>query len=213
MTMASTISEKLFEGDLPEGKGPDSCILTAGAELVVVQSLASLKGDTQHTLLDQELRSSDQVPHRSQYVFDQTPISLSVENDGEEEEEEPQLRWRSKDVSPATRTNSAEERNKKGKGKLIKAHLKGEKKRYGMRSVTQKVLGSAMEANATQTERIRKKRQEGSLTVEPTSTSVPIDDSETQYKDIVRTMAKRKREAGEERVKSKGTQKKGKKIS
>ncbi|KAG5604560.1 hypothetical protein H5410_026052 [Solanum commersonii] len=56
----STISERLFEGHLLEGKGPDSCILTVGAELVVVQSLASLRGDTQSTLLDQKLRSPDQ---------------------------------------------------------------------------------------------------------------------------------------------------------
>ncbi|KAH0705918.1 hypothetical protein KY289_010994 [Solanum tuberosum] len=46
MVVLSTISKKLFEGDLPEGKGPDSCILTARAELVIVQSLASLRGDT-----------------------------------------------------------------------------------------------------------------------------------------------------------------------
>ncbi|KAH0766011.1 hypothetical protein KY285_001882 [Solanum tuberosum] len=178
MVVSSTISERLFEGDLPEGRGPDSCLLTTGAELVVVQSLASLRRDTQPTLLDQELRSPDQVSHESQPVFDQTPISLGVEDD-EEEEEEPQLRWRSKDVSPATRTDSAEERKRKGKGKLAKTHLKGEKKRYGTRSVTQKVLGSAMETNVAQIERIRKIRQVGSLTVEPISTSVPVDDSET----------------------------------
>ncbi|KAG5581448.1 hypothetical protein H5410_052075 [Solanum commersonii] len=72
MALSSTISEKLFEGDLLEGKGLDSCILTAGAELVDVQSLASLRGDTQPTLLDQELRSPDQVPHKSEPIFDQT---------------------------------------------------------------------------------------------------------------------------------------------
>ncbi|KAH0686205.1 hypothetical protein KY289_016970 [Solanum tuberosum] len=52
LAVSSTIFERLFEGDLPEGKGPDSCILTAGAKLVFVQSLASLRGDTQPTLLD-----------------------------------------------------------------------------------------------------------------------------------------------------------------
>uniref|UniRef100_M0ZPZ6 Transferase, transferring glycosyl groups n=1 Tax=Solanum tuberosum TaxID=4113 RepID=M0ZPZ6_SOLTU len=92
----------------------------------------------------------------------------------------------SKDISPATRADRAEDRKRKGKGKLIKAHLKGENKRYGTRSVTQKVLGSAMEANAAQTERIRKRRQEGSLTVESSSTHVPIDDNETQSEDIIR---------------------------
>ncbi|KAG5575633.1 hypothetical protein H5410_055767 [Solanum commersonii] len=229
MDVSPTIFERLFEGDLPERKGPESCILTAGAKLVVVQSLASLRGDTQPTLLDQELRSPDQVPHRIQLVFDQTLISLGVEN-YEEEEEELQLRWRSrgvrgtnssqirgdeletakmlpKHVSPATCGDNAEARKRKGKGKLIKAHLKGEKKRYGTRSVTQKVLGSAMEANAAHTEIIRKRRQEGSLAVEPTYTIMHVDDSETQSEDIVRAVAKQKREAEEERVKSKGTQK------
>ncbi|KAH0729399.1 hypothetical protein KY289_000587 [Solanum tuberosum] len=59
MAISSTMSERLFEGDLPEGKGPKSCILVVGAELVAVQSLASLRGDSQPTLLEHELRSLD----------------------------------------------------------------------------------------------------------------------------------------------------------
>jgi len=118
-----------------------------------------------------------------------------------------------KDVSPATRTDSAEERKRKGKGKLVKTHLNGENKRYGTRSVTQKVLGSVMEANVAQTERIRKIRQKGSLTVESISILMPVDDSETQSNDIVRAMAKQKIEAEEERVKLKGTQKRSRKSS
>ncbi|KAH0636571.1 hypothetical protein KY290_036993 [Solanum tuberosum] len=43
--VSSTMSVRLFDGDLPEGKGLESNILAAAAELVVVQSLASLRGD------------------------------------------------------------------------------------------------------------------------------------------------------------------------
>ncbi|KAG5621646.1 hypothetical protein H5410_006864 [Solanum commersonii] len=92
MVVSSAIPEKLFEADLPKGKGPDSCILTAGAELVDVQSLALLKGDTQPTLLEQELRSPDQVSHRSEPIFNQTPKSLNIGSDKEEKEETP-LNW------------------------------------------------------------------------------------------------------------------------
>ncbi|TMX01225.1 hypothetical protein EJD97_024872 [Solanum chilense] len=42
-----------------------------------------------------------------------------------------------------------EERKRKGKGKLFKTHSKGEKKRYGTRSVAQMVLGIVMEPNAS----------------------------------------------------------------
>ncbi|KAG5584669.1 hypothetical protein H5410_045103 [Solanum commersonii] len=52
MAVSSTMSERLFEGDLPEGTGPASYILTVGAELVAVQSLASLRGDVQTNLID-----------------------------------------------------------------------------------------------------------------------------------------------------------------
>ncbi|KAH0713343.1 hypothetical protein KY290_008900 [Solanum tuberosum] len=48
----STMSERLFEGDLPEGKGTESIILAAAEELVAVQSLASLRGNIQPTLLE-----------------------------------------------------------------------------------------------------------------------------------------------------------------
>lgn len=65
-----------------------------------------------------------------------------------------------------------------------------------------------MEANSAHTERIKRRRQEGSLAIEPTSPSVTIDDNETQYEDIVRVLEKRKSYVGNERVKLKGTQKK-----
>lgn len=70
-----------------------------------------------------------------------------------------------------------------------------------------------MEGNAAQTERIRKMRQKGLLAVEPTSTHVPIEDSETQSEDITRYVAKRKRDAEEENVISKRTQKRVRKSS
>lgn len=56
--VSSTMSKRLFDEDLP-GKGPESNILAAAAELVAVQSLASLRRDAQPTLLEQELRSPE----------------------------------------------------------------------------------------------------------------------------------------------------------
>ncbi|XP_049394598.1 uncharacterized protein LOC125858857 [Solanum stenotomum] len=55
LAVSFTISERLFEGDLSEGKGLESCILAAGTELVAVQSLASLRGEIEPTLLEHEL--------------------------------------------------------------------------------------------------------------------------------------------------------------
>lgn len=36
MVVSSSMSERLFEGDLHEGKGTESCILTVGAKLVAI---------------------------------------------------------------------------------------------------------------------------------------------------------------------------------
>ncbi|KAG5612423.1 hypothetical protein H5410_023704 [Solanum commersonii] len=193
MAVSLTMLERLFEGDLPEETSPVSCILNVGAELVAVQSLASLRGVDQLTLIDQEMRSPDQVPYRSDLVFDQTPMGTDFE-DNEEEEEEPQLRWRQRgmrgvkstqvdgsrqetpdiadrETSPVCRADSGEERQRKGKGKLVKAH--------GTRK--------------------------------PTSTPVNADDSDTQSENIIRYVIKCKREAEEERVNSKKSHKRAKK--
>ncbi|KAH0641811.1 hypothetical protein KY290_033432 [Solanum tuberosum] len=149
MVVSSNIFEKLFEGDLPEGTGSDSCILTAGAELVVVQSLASLRENTQPTLLDQELRSPDQVPHRSEPIFDHTQKSLDVGSDKEEEEEEEEipLKWNSRGMQGGNKSQEnvpeletvkgipsiaivdesakqEKKRQRKGKGKLVLTHPK-----------------------------------------------------------------------------------------
>lgn len=65
MAISATISEKHFEGDLPEGKGLESYILTAGEELVAIQSLALLREKSQPTLLSDKFRSPDQIPRNS----------------------------------------------------------------------------------------------------------------------------------------------------
>jgi len=64
---------------------------------VAVQSLASLRGDIQPTLLEQELRSPEQVLHSAQPVFNQTPKSFDVDSEEEEEEDTP-LVWHKKRV-------------------------------------------------------------------------------------------------------------------
>ncbi|KAH0765343.1 hypothetical protein KY285_001214 [Solanum tuberosum] len=100
LEVSSTISERVFEGDLPEGKGPESCILNAGAELVVVQSLASLRGDVLPTSLEYELVSPNQVPSRNEPISDQTPKSFDVGSDKEEEDKIP-LKWLSRGMRGA----------------------------------------------------------------------------------------------------------------
>ncbi|KAH0633570.1 hypothetical protein KY284_036356 [Solanum tuberosum] len=90
--MSSTMYERLFEGDLLEGKGMKSNILATAEELVVVQSLASPRRDTQPTLLEQECRSPERVHHSVQLVFDQTLETIGFTSE-EEDEEEPPLVW------------------------------------------------------------------------------------------------------------------------
>ncbi|KAH0776230.1 hypothetical protein KY290_007641 [Solanum tuberosum] len=165
----STMSERLFDGDLPEGKGPESNILATGAKLVVVQSLASLRGDVQPTLLEQKLRSPEQVPHSVQPMFDQTPRSFDVENDNKKgvrganilKVDVPDLET-VKSAPEAVLTHEptefVKERKRKRKGKMVESHSKGDKKRYGTRSEMQKVIGSAIAANVILTERARKRR-------------------------------------------------------
>ncbi|KAH0725065.1 hypothetical protein KY284_000930 [Solanum tuberosum] len=83
--VSSTMSERLFEGDLPKGKGMESNLLAAAEELVVVQSLASFKRNIQPTLLEQECRSPKQVPHGVQPVYDKTPETMGVTSEEEDE--------------------------------------------------------------------------------------------------------------------------------
>ncbi|KAH0732764.1 hypothetical protein KY285_003610 [Solanum tuberosum] len=220
--LSSTMSERLFNGDLPQGKGPESNILTAGEELVDLKSLASLRGDVQPTLLEQELRSMEQVPHSVLPVFNQTPRLFDVESDKEEEEEVP-LKWSRKGVRGANTlivgvpdletvkstpevvltdepAEFANERKIKGKEKLVESNSKKDKKRYGTKSEMQKDMGSAIAVNVIQTERIRKRRWEGHLPEEPTSTPLLVGTSDIESDDITAYVTKRRKEVEAERV-------------
>lgn len=60
-----------------------------------------------------------------------------------------------------TRADSDAERKRKGKGKSIKSTMKEGRQQYDTPSVTQKVLGSAMLANAVQTQKKTAKNSRG----------------------------------------------------
>ncbi|KAG5605783.1 hypothetical protein H5410_027275 [Solanum commersonii] len=181
--------------DLPEGKNTKSNILAAAEELVVVQSLTSLKKDTQPTLLEQECKSQDLVPHSVQPVFDQTPITMGV-NSEEKDKEEILIVWSRKgveglitEVAPETTledepTESQRKRKKKikRKGKMVESSNKGDKRRYATKGVVQKQR------------RILRVRTE-----EPTSLQQEIGSSDTESDDIVREVVKRNKEGEEER--------------
>ncbi|KAG5616007.1 hypothetical protein H5410_015831 [Solanum commersonii] len=188
LAVSFTISERLFEGDLSEGKNINwsSCI----------KSLTEVNLCLTKPLDPSVLRMMRKRGIRGRIKMEKQRCARSKYSQISAHELET-IKGAPEDASTTKRAGSTEERKRKGKGKLIKAHLKGENKR--------KVLGSVMEANATQTERIRTKRQKGLLVVEPISTHVPVEDSE----DITRYVAKRKRDAEEESLKSKGTQKRG----
>ncbi|KAH0639108.1 hypothetical protein KY290_036402 [Solanum tuberosum] len=226
--VSSTMSEQLFEGDLPEGKGTKSNILTTAEELVVVQILASLRGDIQPTLLDQELRSPEHVPHSTQTVFDQTPKSFDVDTKEEEEEETPMV-WRIKGVQGENAVNlkvsdpeaivvvfeaklddepteSKRKRKRKGKGKMVDSQNKGGiKRRYVTRGETQKLMGDALAENKEQTERNWRQKMKGHVPDEElTSTPLHVGSCKMEFDDIVKAMARRKEEVEVERVKAKG---------
>ncbi|KAG5572141.1 hypothetical protein H5410_061907 [Solanum commersonii] len=177
--VSSTMSERFFEGDLPEGRGPESNILAVGAELVATQSLTLLRGN--------------------------------------EEEEKPPLRWNRigvrgsntltvgiPNLETANNTHESEkERQRNGKGNMVVSRSKGDKKRYGTRSETQKLMGSAIAASRVQTERARKRRRKVHEPKKPTSTHLPIMSSDTESNRI--------KEGEEKRVESKELQKAAKK--
>ncbi|KAG5579388.1 hypothetical protein H5410_050015 [Solanum commersonii] len=94
--MKSTL-EKPFKDLEIVSKVVSSTMSERTEELVAVQSLASLRGDMQPTLLEQELRSPEQVPHSVQPVFDQNSKSFDVDSE-EEKEEDTLLVWRKKRV-------------------------------------------------------------------------------------------------------------------
>ncbi|KAG5585395.1 hypothetical protein H5410_045829 [Solanum commersonii] len=160
--VSSTMSKRLFEGDLPEGKGTKSNILTTAEELV--------------------------VPYSTQTVFDQNRKLFDVDTE-EEEKEETHLVWRRKGVRGAnvvnltvsdpetivvmseaklddepTKSKRKRKRKGKGKGKMVDSQNKGGRKR---RYVTR---GSC----------------------------------EMEFDDIVKAVARRKKEVEVECVKAKG---------
>lgn len=68
-------------------------------------------------------------------------------------------------------------------------------------------MGSAIAASKAQTKRNRKMRREGLEPEQPASAPLSIENSETESEDAAKYVAKRRREAQEERVKSKGNKK------
>ncbi|KAH0729730.1 hypothetical protein KY290_000858 [Solanum tuberosum] len=142
--VSSTMYERLFEGDLPKGKGMESNLLAATEE-VVVQSLASLKRDIQPTLLEQECRSPKQVPHGVQPVYDKTPETMGVTSEEEDEEETP-LVWSRKRVQSAN-ASTVDIRD------------------FGVTGV---VLETRLENEPTQLESRRKRKGKGKMVESPT---------------------------------------------
>ncbi|KAG5581447.1 hypothetical protein H5410_052074 [Solanum commersonii] len=96
--------------------------------------------------------------------------------------------------------------------RLVLTHPKGDKRKYVTRSETQKVMGSTIAKSKAQTERNRKRRREGVEPEQPASAPLSNEDSEIKSEDAAKYMAKRRRKAEEERVKSKEDKKWGKKL-
>ncbi|KAH0633618.1 hypothetical protein KY284_036404 [Solanum tuberosum] len=124
--VSSIMSERLFEGDFPEGRGPESSILAAGAELVAIQSLASLRSDVQPTLLEQELRSPEKRVRGANILTVGVPDLETVKIAYEA-------------ILIDEPAECAKKRKRKGKGKLVESYSKWDKKRYGTRSEMQKL--------------------------------------------------------------------------
>ncbi|KAG5594699.1 hypothetical protein H5410_035931 [Solanum commersonii] len=197
--MSSTMFERLFDGDFPEGKGHESNILAMAIELVVVQSLASLRGDVQPTLLEQDEKDEEEeVPFvwRRKGVRGADALTVGVP-DQEAVKDVPDTKFNNE---PA---ESERERERKRKRKMVESHTKGDKKRYTTRGEMQKMMRSAKAANEIQMERTRKRRRKGHLLEEPTSTPLLVGSSETKLDDIDVVVAKGRKEEEIERVKSK----------
>ncbi|KAG5585034.1 hypothetical protein H5410_045468 [Solanum commersonii] len=90
--VSSVMSERLFNGDLPEGKRTKSNILAAEVEWVV-QSLTTLKGVIHPPFSEVECKSPDPVLNKSEPLFEKTPKIESqidlVQEEVEEDEEAP----------------------------------------------------------------------------------------------------------------------------
>ncbi|KAH0776382.1 hypothetical protein KY290_007793 [Solanum tuberosum] len=75
---------------------------------------------------------------------------------------------------------------RKGKGKLVLSHSKGDKRKYVTRSKAQKVMGSVITASKAHTKRTRKRRREGLKPELPASTPLSIENSETEFEDAAK---------------------------
>ncbi|KAG5579823.1 hypothetical protein H5410_050450 [Solanum commersonii] len=184
--VSSTMSERLFERDLPKGKGPESNILAAVEKLeeeeeetFLVWRRKRVRGANTLTIVVPDLEAVD-VVHETK--LDNEP------------------------------TRSERERKIKGKGEMVESYTKGDKKKYATRGAVQKIMGSVIAANQIQIEKIRKIRRDGHVPKEPTSTPLHIGSSETDSDDIIRLVFKRKKEAEIEWVRAKGGHKSVKKA-
>ncbi|KAG5609901.1 hypothetical protein H5410_021182 [Solanum commersonii] len=72
-------------------------------------------------------------------------------------------------------------------------------------------MGSAIAVNKAHTERSRKRKREGLKPEQPASTPLSIENSEIESEEAVKYVAKRRRKAEEEGIKTKVNQKGGKK--
>ncbi|KAG5631598.1 hypothetical protein H5410_003315 [Solanum commersonii] len=192
-------------------------VVSRGVSSTMSERLTSLRGVVQLTFSEPDNKSEEQVPLSLEPIFDQTPKSFDVGN--EEEEEEHPTRWHKIGIRGANTLTvgiidlemtintrevdhivesikSKKERQRKGKGKMVVSHSKEDKRRYGTRSETQKVLGSAIAVRRIQTEMARKRRRAGHEPKKRTSTPLPIGSSDTESENVE-----------EQRVKSKEMQK------
>ncbi|KAH0722334.1 hypothetical protein KY290_005014 [Solanum tuberosum] len=119
--VSSTMSDRIFDGDLPKGKETEPNILLAAEELVV-QSLASLRRVIQSPFLEGECRSLEQVPQWVQPVFDKTPKPVGVTSEADDEEELI-LHLR---LEVLMNLLNLTRKERKGKGKVVESKMRGE---------------------------------------------------------------------------------------
>ncbi|KAH0702584.1 hypothetical protein KY290_017899 [Solanum tuberosum] len=202
-------------------------ILAVVEELVVVQSVASLRRDTQPTLLEQKCRSPEQIPHGVQPMYDKTLETMKVNNE-EADDEETLLVWSRKrvrganvspvdipdlgatEVVPETRienkpTESERKQKKEREGENGGISNQRRKKeicnKRGGTKITWRCSGGKQ---GIYREKSKTKKAFRVPTEEPTSVPQNIGSSETKSEDIVRAVVKRKKQAEKEQVKAKG---------
>ncbi|KAH0737607.1 hypothetical protein KY290_036312 [Solanum tuberosum] len=189
------MSERLFDGDLPEEKGTESNILATGEESVV-QSLTTLKGDMHHPFSEVECKSPDPVLNSR---GENTPKEVNVEREISGVDKVVQVL--------EVPSEAVTKRNDKEKGKLVDSSSAKVVLKYTTRGSQKKLMGDAMEANKSQTLRNRRKMKttvsKDVQIVNPidiSKESMVVGSSEIESKDIVRVVAKIPREAEEKKI-------------